>query len=81
MFRKVFYLFRREIFMATGTVKFFNTEKGFGFITPDEPAPELRDGERQARPRIGRQSPGDRLIIFEHGRSAPTIGADPNTKD
>jgi CspA family cold shock protein len=22
--------------MATGTVKFFNTQKGFGFITPDE---------------------------------------------
>ncbi len=22
--------------MATGTVKFFNDEKGFGFITPDE---------------------------------------------
>jgi len=22
--------------MKTGTVKFFNTEKGFGFITPDE---------------------------------------------
>lgn len=22
--------------MATGTVKFFNAEKGFGFITPDE---------------------------------------------
>ena len=22
--------------MTTGTVKFFNTEKGFGFITPDE---------------------------------------------
>ena len=21
--------------MATGTVKFFNTQKGFGFITPD----------------------------------------------
>ncbi len=26
----------KEKKMATGTVKFFNEEKGFGFITPDE---------------------------------------------
>ncbi len=25
-----------QVIMASGTVKFFNTEKGFGFITPDE---------------------------------------------
>jgi cold shock protein len=27
-------LHNKEITMAVGTVKFFNTQKGFGFITP-----------------------------------------------
>jgi cold shock protein len=27
--------------MQTGTVKWFNTEKGFGFITPDEAGRDL----------------------------------------
>jgi CspA family cold shock protein len=25
----------KDLFMATGTIKFFNGDKGFGFITPE----------------------------------------------
>src|SRR5215813_1035287 len=34
-------IFRQETAMATGTVKWFNEAKGYGFITPDEKGEDL----------------------------------------
>jgi CspA family cold shock protein len=32
---------QREIDMSTGTVKWFNADRGFGFIVPDGEGPDL----------------------------------------
>ena len=54
--------------MATGTVKFFNTQKGFGFIEPSDVLEGL-DGDAAARAVIEEQ---DRIIAEKSG--TPAVG-------
>ena len=38
--------------MTTGTVKFFNSDRGYGFITPDDGGPDAPDSHALISKRI-----------------------------
>ncbi len=58
--------------MPTGTVKFFNDQKGFGFITPDDGGGDLFIHSSNIDPSTGTLTDGQK-VEFEigEGRKGP----------
>ena len=62
--------------MATGTVKFFNTNKGFGFIQPDEGGPDvfvhITALERAGMRSLAEGEKVSYAVVTERGKTAPS---------
>jgi CspA family cold shock protein len=72
--REMAHFSERNTIMATGTVKWFNTTKGFGFIQPDDGSKDvfLHISDVQ---RAGMEAPqeGDKLSYeLQHGQQGKT---------
>ena len=60
--------------MATGTVKFFNTQKGYGFIQPDDGSKDvfvhITAVERAGMRSLNEGQKGSYEIVTERGKQA-----------
>lgn len=61
--------------MATGTVKWFNATKGFGFITPDEGGEELFVHQTQIQMQGYRDLPEGQRVEYEVTRGPKGLQA------
>jgi CspA family cold shock protein len=65
---------QRRPHMATGTVKFFNTQKGFGFITPADGSKDvfvhISAVERAGMPTLNEGQKVSYDVISERGKQA-----------
>ncbi len=61
---------------STGRVKWFNAEKGFGFITPDEPGPDLFAHDSQIERPGPRELADGQRVEFETVKGAKGPQAD-----
>jgi CspA family cold shock protein len=57
----------RQLKMPTGRVKFFNTDRGFGFILPDDGGPDVFVHVHEVEAAGMKMLVADQLVVYELG--------------
>jgi len=66
----IFLIFIKEVQMATGVVKWFNAEKGYGFIVPDGGGKDLFAHYSEIRSNGFKTLEENQKVSFEIGQGA-----------